>query len=132
MLKLATDAEADKALAASAGERYSTDPLKDASDGRRRIAPPWSSLTAYDLNQGRYPVEDPAGRCAGAGGEGDKGNDLTTRRSVRWYGGRIISRAAGSQGERAGCRQWAHAMGATRSSGAGGCRRCMMVRADNT
>src|SRR5579864_5616517 len=62
MLKLAPDAEADKALAASAGERYYTGfGFMIASDGLSPIAPPWSSLTAYDLNQGTISWKIPLG-----------------------------------------------------------------------
>jgi glucose dehydrogenase len=53
MLKLAKDPEADASLPASAGERYySGFGFMIASDGLSPIAPPWSSLTAYDLNSG--------------------------------------------------------------------------------
>jgi len=53
MLRLAKNPEADKALAASAGERfYSGFGFMLTSDGLSPIAPPWSSLTAYDMNEG--------------------------------------------------------------------------------
>jgi len=53
MLKLAKDPEADKRLAASAGERYYTGfGFMIGSDGLSPIKPPWTSLTAYDLNDG--------------------------------------------------------------------------------
>ena len=62
MLKLAKDPEADKALAASAGERYYTGfGFMIASDGLSPIAPPWSSLTAYDLNEGTIKWKIPLG-----------------------------------------------------------------------
>src|SRR5258706_15346234 len=62
MLKLAKDAEADKAIAASAGEHYYTGfGFMIASDGLSPIAPPWSSLTAYDLNQGAIQWKIPLG-----------------------------------------------------------------------
>jgi quinoprotein glucose dehydrogenase len=62
MLKLAKDPEADKQLAASAGERYYTGfGFMIASDGLSPIAPPWSSLTAYDLNQGTIKWKIPLG-----------------------------------------------------------------------
>ncbi|MCC6363574.1 MAG: pyrroloquinoline quinone-dependent dehydrogenase [Bryobacterales bacterium] len=53
LLKLHKDPQADAALAASAGERYySGFGFMVASDGLSPIAPPWTSLTAYDLNEG--------------------------------------------------------------------------------
>ncbi len=53
LLKLHQDPQADAALAASAGERYySGFGFMTASDGLSPIAPPWTSLTAYDLNEG--------------------------------------------------------------------------------
>jgi quinoprotein glucose dehydrogenase len=62
MLRLAKDPEADKALAASAGERYYTGfGFMIASDGLSPIAPPWTSLTAYDLNQGTIKWKIPLG-----------------------------------------------------------------------
>ena len=47
-----------------------------ASDGLSPITPPWTSLTAYDLNDGTISLEDPAGRRAGAGGKGIKNTGL--------------------------------------------------------
>lgn len=53
MLQLAPDPEADKKLAAPVGEHYYTGfGFMIASDGLSPIAPPWTSLTAYDLNEG--------------------------------------------------------------------------------
>jgi quinoprotein glucose dehydrogenase len=53
MLRLGKDPKQDAALAASAGERYySGFGFMIASDGLSPIAPPWTSLTAYDLNEG--------------------------------------------------------------------------------
>jgi quinoprotein glucose dehydrogenase len=62
MLKLAKDPEADKALAASAGDRYySGFGFMIAKSGLSPIAPPWSSLTAYDLNRGTIKWKIPLG-----------------------------------------------------------------------
>jgi quinoprotein glucose dehydrogenase len=73
MLKLAKDPEADKALAASAGERfYSGFGFMIASDGLSPIAPPWSSLTAYDLNQGTIKWKIPLGEVPELAAKGFK------------------------------------------------------------
>ena len=73
MLKLAKDPEADKALAASAGERfYSGFGFMIASDGLSPIAPPWSSLTAYDLNDGTIKWKIPLGEVPELAAKGFK------------------------------------------------------------
>ena len=52
------------------------------SSGLSAIAPPWTTMTAYDLNVGTHQVEDPAGRGAGARGErADATPAATSRRS---------------------------------------------------
>ncbi|HYO80328.1 MAG TPA: pyrroloquinoline quinone-dependent dehydrogenase [Bryobacteraceae bacterium] len=62
MLKLGKDPKQDAALAASAGERYySGFGFMIASNGLSPIAPPWTSLTAYDLNQGTIKWQIPLG-----------------------------------------------------------------------
>src|SRR5207302_8694908 len=74
ILRLAKDPEADKALAASAGERYYTGfGFMIASDGLSPIAPPWSSLTAYDLNQGSIQWKIPLGDVPELAAKGIKG-----------------------------------------------------------
>ena len=73
LLKLAKDPEADKALAASAGERYYTGfGFMIASDGLSPIAPPWSSLTAYDLNEGTIKWKVPLGEVPELAAKGIK------------------------------------------------------------
>jgi quinoprotein glucose dehydrogenase len=63
MLKLDKNIEEDrKLLAASAGERYYTGfGFMIASDGLSPIKPPWTSLTAYDLNEGTILWKRPLG-----------------------------------------------------------------------
>jgi quinoprotein glucose dehydrogenase len=73
MLKLAKDPEADKALAASAGERYySGFGFMIASDGLSPIAPPWTSLTAYDMNEGTIKWKIPLGEVPHLAAKGFK------------------------------------------------------------
>ena len=73
MLKLAKDPEADKALAASAGERFYTGfGFMIASDGLSPIAPPWTSLTAYDLNEGTIKWKIPLGEVPELAAKGIK------------------------------------------------------------
>ena len=73
MLKLAKDPEADKALAASAGERFYTGfGFMIASDGLSPIAPPWTSLTAYDLNEGTIKWKIPLGEVPELAAKGFK------------------------------------------------------------
>jgi glucose dehydrogenase len=71
MLKLAKDPEADKALAASAGERFYTGfGFMIASDGLSPIKPPWTSLTAYDLNEGTILWQIPLGEVPALAAKG--------------------------------------------------------------
>ena len=62
MLKLEKDPKQDALLAASAGERFYTGfGFMIAKNGLSPIAPPWSSLTAYDLNKGEIKWKIPLG-----------------------------------------------------------------------
>ena len=73
MLKLAKDPKQDAALAASSGERYySGFGFMIASDGLSPIAPPWSSLTAYDLNEGTIKWKIPLGEVPELAAKGFK------------------------------------------------------------
>jgi len=73
LLKLAKDPNEDKALAASAGERYYTGfGFMIASDGLSPIKPPWSSLTAYDLNTGTIKWKIPLGDVPHLAAKGHK------------------------------------------------------------
>jgi quinoprotein glucose dehydrogenase len=73
MLKLAKDPKEEAALAASAGERYySGFGFMIASDGLSPIAPPWSSLTAYDLNEGTIKWRVPLGEVPALAAKGFK------------------------------------------------------------
>jgi quinoprotein glucose dehydrogenase len=73
MLKLASDPKTDKALAASAGERYySGFGFMIAKSGLSPIAPPWSSLTAYDLNEGTIKWKIPLGEVPELAAKGIK------------------------------------------------------------
>jgi len=73
MLKLAPDPEADKKLAAPVGEHYySGFGFMIASDGLSPIAPPWTSLTAYDLNEGTIKWKIPLGEVPELAAKGIK------------------------------------------------------------
>lgn len=62
MLKLEKDPKQDALLEASAGDRYySGFGFMIASDGLSPIKPPWTSLTAYDMNEGTILWKIPLG-----------------------------------------------------------------------
>ncbi|MBL8211591.1 MAG: pyrroloquinoline quinone-dependent dehydrogenase [Bryobacterales bacterium] len=74
MLKLDKNEEEDrKLLSASAGERYySGFGFMLASDGLSPIAPPWTSLTAYDMNDGTIKWKIPLGEVPALAKKGIK------------------------------------------------------------
>ncbi|HLY20492.1 MAG TPA: pyrroloquinoline quinone-dependent dehydrogenase [Bryobacteraceae bacterium] len=62
LLRLSTEGPSDNAGAAAEGERYySGFGFMISSEGISPIAPPWSSLTAYDLNTGTIKWKIPLG-----------------------------------------------------------------------
>ena len=118
MLKLAKDPEADKALAASAGERfYSGFGFMIATDGLSPIAPPWSSLTAYDLNEGTIKWKIPLGDVPELAAKGIKntGSHYPKVGPVVTAGGLIFTGTRDQHGSRAGCRRMAKCCGSTKS-----------------
>jgi quinoprotein glucose dehydrogenase len=71
LLRLAKDAKADKSNPASAEDHYySGFGFLIASDGLSPIKPPWSSLTAYDLNTGAIKWKIPLGDTPSMKGTG--------------------------------------------------------------
>lgn len=71
MLRLAKDPKADAENPPSQEERYySGFGFMIASDGLSPITPPWSSLTAYDLNSGAIKWKVPLGDVPGIKGTG--------------------------------------------------------------
>lgn len=74
MLRLAKDPKADASLPPSDFDRYySGFGFMIASDGLSPIAPPWSSLTAYDLNDGTIKWKIPLGDVPALAAKGIKG-----------------------------------------------------------
>lgn len=73
ILKLTKNAPADQALPTSVSERYySGFGFLIASDGLSPIAPPWTSLTAYDLNEGTIRWQIPLGEVPELAAKGIK------------------------------------------------------------
>ncbi|MBL8174576.1 MAG: pyrroloquinoline quinone-dependent dehydrogenase [Bryobacterales bacterium] len=73
MLKLEKDPKQDALLEASAGDRYySGFGFMIASDGLSPIKPPWTSLTAYDMNEGTILWKIPLGEVPELAAKGFK------------------------------------------------------------
>ena len=73
ILKLTKNAPADQTLPTSVSERYySGFGFLIASDGLSPIAPPWTSLTAYDLNEGTIRWQIPLGEVPELAAKGIK------------------------------------------------------------
>jgi len=73
MLKLDKDPKQDALLEASAGDRYySGFGFMIASDGLSPIKPPWTSLTAYDMNEGTILWKIPLGEVPELAAKGIK------------------------------------------------------------
>ena len=73
ILNLSKNAPADQALPTSVSERfYSGFGFLIASDGLSPIAPPWTSLTAYDLNAGTIQWKIPLGEVPELAAKGIK------------------------------------------------------------
>ena len=74
-----------KAAAAKGPVRYVVpyDFLRSPTNGMAAIGPPWSHLTAYDLNTGEIKWRVPDGATLGAGMPGGLGRALPARRAAR-------------------------------------------------
>ncbi|MFN7993444.1 MAG: pyrroloquinoline quinone-dependent dehydrogenase [Bryobacteraceae bacterium] len=94
MLHLARDPEADKSVAGPSAERYySGFGFMIGSDGLSPIAPPWTTLTAYDLNEGAIRWKRPLGDVPflAAAGHKDTGSHFPKVGPVVTAGGLIFT-----------------------------------------